>query len=168
MRSIPIGLGVIASLIAIFGAIKALEPEYSTSATAEAKEIVGFHQVTNRICVENHQALERALPEAHSKVQLLAFLSRGTGWGINDLESVTAPPSLADHFDEEIALRRGIQANILELQRAGETGDLESKAKAAVAIVAEEGAATETDHELGLRRCASVLPPKVRKAIEID
>jgi hypothetical protein len=124
---------------------------------------IGFQQLANRI----YHALDPALPESHSKVQLLAFLSRGTGWGINDLEGVTAPPSLTDQFREEIAQRRRIREGPLELQRAGEMGDLRSRAAATVALAAGEEAAFKTDHELGLRRCSPVLPPRVWSAIGV-
>ena len=169
----PTTLGVIASVIAIggvtLGIYKALTASGdSASAASEAKQVVAFHQVANRICEENQQALERAVPEANSRVQLLAFLSRGTGWGINDLESVTAPPSLAAAFTEEISLRRTIEEALLEQQQAGETGDLVSKAEAVGAIGAAEEAGTEVDHELGLRNCSPVLPSKVRRATGVD
>lgn len=169
----PTTLGVIASVIAIggvtLGIYRALTAGGdSAPAASEANQIVAFHQVTNRICEENQQALERAVPEATSRVQLLAFLSRGIGWGINDLESVTAPPSLAAAFTEEISLRRAIEEALLEQQQAGETGDLVSKARAIGAIGAAEETAAEVDHELGLRKCASVLPSRVKGAIGGD
>jgi hypothetical protein len=170
-RALGVGvaaLGTIASVIAIIqfgtGAFKSGD---HTSATAEAKQIVAFHQVSNRICTENQQDLERAVPEAHSRVQLLAFLSRGVGWGVNDLESVTAPPSLAGPFAEEIAMRQKLQADLLELQRTSELGDLESKEQAGAAIAGAEESAREIEHELGLRRCAPMLPNKVRREIGV-
>jgi hypothetical protein len=139
----------------------------SPSGASEAKQIVGFHQVSNRICTENQQALERALPEAHLRVQLLAFLSRGTEWGINDLKGVTAPTSLAEGFAKEISMRRRIEEALLEVQRAGETGDLAAESEAVGAVDSAEEVAAEVDHELGLRRCAPVLPGKVRRAIDV-
>jgi hypothetical protein len=163
----------VASLIAIgglgFTVYKALnDGGGEASAAVEAKQLVAFHQVTDRICAENQQALERALPEARLRVQLLAFISRGTGWGVNDLESVTAPASLAARFPEEASLRTDVQNAVLELQRADETGDRQSKADALAAIGAAESAATEVEHQLGLRRCAPVLPPRVRRTIGVD
>jgi hypothetical protein len=133
----------------------------------EGKQIVAFRQLSNRICTENHEELEQALPEAHSRVQLLAYLSRGTGWGINDLESVTAPISLTEHFTEEIAVRRQIEEALLDIQRAGETGELAVKSAAIGEVVSAEDAAREVNRELGLRRCAPVLPAKVRSAIDL-
>jgi hypothetical protein len=169
----PTALSVIASLIAIGGLAFAIykattgnkDPE---STPFEAKRIVAFRQLSNRICTENRVALEQALPEAHSRIQLLAFLSRGTGWGINDLESVTAPASVAEHFTEEIALRRRIRKSLLDTQRASETGELAAKSDAMARIVSAEEAATKTNRELGLRRCAPVLPVRAKKAVGID
>jgi hypothetical protein len=161
-------LGAVASLIAIiqFGS-SVFKSSDHTSARAEAKQIVAFHQVTNRMCTENQQDLERALSETHRRVELLGFLSRGVGWGINDLESVTAPPSLAGPFAEEIAMRQKLQGDLLELQRSSEIGDLESKEQAGAAIAGGEESARELEHELGLRRCAPMLPTKVRLVIGV-
>lgn len=168
----PTSLSVIASLIAIggagFGLYKALASgDDSAPASSEAKQVISFHQLANRICTENQQALERALPEARSRVQLLAFLSRGTGWGVNDLEGVTAPASLASPFGKEISLRQSIEEALLEVQRAGETGELASQAEAMQAVASAEETAAEVDHELGLRQCAPILPSKVRRAINV-
>jgi hypothetical protein len=168
----PTTLGAVASLIAIgglgFAALKALTTGDSASATVEAKQLIGFRQVADRICVENRQALERALPEARSGVQLLSFLSRGTGWGINDLEGVTAPASLAGPFADEIGVRRRIQEALLEVQHAGETGERTVKAEAVAAVYAAEEAASEVGDELGLEKCSPVLPAKVRRAIDVN
>jgi hypothetical protein len=165
-------VGFVASVITIvgvgFAAFKLPKPDHSVPATAESKQVVSFRQVTNRMCVENQWALKRALLEAQPKVQLLAFLSRGTGWGVNDLESVSAPASLADQLSSEIAIRRRVQGDLLEIQHAGETGDLEAKAQAEAAIAGAETSAVEVEHELGLRRCAPVLPAKVRRAAGVS
>jgi hypothetical protein len=172
LRSIPGAVNFVASVIAIaivaFGLFKLLKPDHSISATAEAKQVVGFHQVTNSICAENQQALERAVPEAHSTVQLIGFLVRGVGWGVNDLEGVTAPASVAGAFAEEIANRKQMQGDLLELQSARETGDLETRAQVATEIAGAEASALEREHELGLRRCAPVLPSNVRRAIDVS
>jgi hypothetical protein len=165
-------LSVIASLIAIggvaFGLYKALTAGGGTaSASSEAKQIVGFHQVTNRMCDENLRALGRAVPEAHSEVQLLAFLSRGVGWGVNDLESVTAPVSVTETFAEEIHLRSEVEDALLEEQRAGETGDRSRKSEAVGLITTVEESAVRLDHEMGLRQCGAILPREVRRAIGV-
>jgi hypothetical protein len=169
---IPNSLGVAASLITLGGAAVAIYAAVSSggsdaSPTTEAKQIVSFHQLANRICVENGQDLEQALPEAHSRVQLLGYLSRGTGWGINDLEGVTPPAKFASAFTEELALRSRIKQTLLEVQRAGETGELSAKAEAVGSIDSLEEQATDLNHELGLRRCAPVLPRKVKEAIDV-
>lgn len=169
---VPTALSVTASLIAIsglgFAALKTLTANGSgASTTTEAKQIVSFRQLANSICAENQGALEKALPESHSGVQLLAFLSRGTGWGINDLEGVTAPASLATPFSEEIGVRRHIGQTLLELQRARETGDLIAKSEAVGALASSEESAATLDRELGLRRCAPVLPLNVKEAIDV-
>jgi hypothetical protein len=142
-------------------------PTTLDAAVIEAKEIVSFHQLGNRICVENHEALEQALPEAHSRIQLLDFLSRGTGWGINDLEGTTPPTSLAGRYTEEIAVRKQVQGALLEIQRAGETGDLVTRSEAVATLDSAEDEASELGHELGLRRCSRVLPSKTRRAIDV-
>jgi hypothetical protein len=169
----PTGLGVIASLIAIVGAGIGLFEALGTSdghasSATEAKQIVSFHQLANRICIENQRDLEQALPEARSEVQLLAFLSRGTGWGINDLEGVTAATALAAAFAEELAIRGRLKQALLEVQRAGETGELPGKAEAIELIASLEERATELDRELRLRRCAPVLPHDVKEEIGVD
>lgn len=170
--STPTALSVIASLIAIGGLTfavygAAVGDDDPDSTPFEAKQVVAFRQLSNRICTENREALEQAVPEAHSRIQLLAFLARGTGWGVNDLESVTAPASVADHFTEEIVLRRRIKEGLLDMQRAGETGDLVAKSEAMAMIVSAEELASETNRELGLRRCAPVLPPRAKEAIDV-
>jgi hypothetical protein len=169
---LPTTLGVIASLIAIGGLGLAAREALTggsgrASAGVEAKQIVGFRQVTDRICAENQAALVRALSEAHSGVQLLSFLSRGTGWGINDLEGVTAPESLVPPFLDEIDARRRVQEALLNVQRAGEIGDRAARAEAVSEVDVEERAIRETGRELGLRRCAPVLPSHVRRAIDV-
>jgi hypothetical protein len=172
ISSTPTTLGVVASLITIlalgFGIYRTQTgSKDSVSASSEAKQMVAFHQWTNRICTENQMALSRAVPEAHSRVQLLAFLARGTGWGINDLESVVPPESLKDRFPDEISVRQQIQEALLDIQRAGETGDLAAKSEAAAAVGSAEEAAAQVDREMGLRRCAPVLPTEVKGAISL-
>jgi hypothetical protein len=102
-----------------------------------------------------------------SRDQRLAFLGRGTAWGINDLKSVTAPASLAERFIEEISLRRRIEDALLDVQRTSETGEHAAGSEAIAVVDSVEESALELNHELGLQRCALVLPARARKAIEV-
>jgi hypothetical protein len=166
----PTTLGVVASLIAIgglgFAVWKALSADgRKTSATVEAKQIGSFHQLVNQICTENRQALKRAVPEARSGMQLLTFLSRATRRGVNDLEGVTAPASLAAHFAAELDVRRQIQEALLKVQSAEETGDGWELIDADRAIGSAEKASFEIDRELGVEECAPVLPSSSKGAV---
>jgi anti-sigma-K factor RskA len=64
----------------------------------EGKRVVAFRQVTNRICTEHRGNLSRALAEARSRVERLGFVARALGWDLNDLESITPPPTKFDAF----------------------------------------------------------------------
>lgn len=173
VTGVPGILGVVASLITIgvvgLGIYQAqTKSESSLSPSAEAKQVISFHQVTIRICAENQGDLERARLQAHSDIQLLAFLFRGTGWGINDLEGVTPPATLAESFTEEISVRDRIRKALLEVQSAREMGNAAAQARALVVIDSAERAAVEAAHALGLRGCAPVLPETARRAARLN
>ncbi len=125
----------------------------------EGKRVVAFRQVANRICTENQGNLRRALVEAGSRVERLGFIARSIGWDINDLESITAPPTRFDAFIGEVAVRKRVQPEVLSLQRAIELGDRSTKASAITNLEALEAESRELSREAGLVRCMRILPP---------
>lgn len=168
-RGVPPVLGIVASVIAIgglaVGVVKALQSDSGQPVLPEGRQIIAFHQVANRICTENTRALRRAFPAARSRIELLAYLSRATGWGIGDLSGVTPPPRMEAGFAEEVENRRRIERDMLDLQQAVETGDETGKARIGVELVAAEARARDLNHSLGLTRCAPVLPSQAKAAI---
>jgi hypothetical protein len=162
-RSTPSVLGTIASVIAIAGvgiaAYGALQPSQSQATLPERRQIVAFHQVANRICSENTQAMNRAFPAAHSHSVLLAYLARATKWGIEDLSGVIPPSSAATDYVGEIEDRRHIADELLELQRAAENGDKARRARVQAKLVIGEARAIELNRSMKLVRCAPILPP---------
>ncbi len=125
----------------------------------DGKRIVAFRQITNRICTENQGNMDRAFAEGRSQVERLGFMARGIGWNLNDLESITPPPSRFDAFLSEIAVRRRVRPTILELQRAIELGDSAHRAEAIAALESLEAESRELSREAGLIRCMRILPP---------
>jgi hypothetical protein len=168
-RGVPPVLGIVASVIAIgglaVGAVKALQSDPGRPVLPEGRQIIAFHQVASRICTENTRALRRAFPAARSRIELLAYLSRATGWGIDDLSGVTPPPRMEAGFAEEIENRRSIERDMLDLQKTIETGDQTGKARIGVELAADEVLARDLSHSLGLPRCAPVLPSQARASI---
>ena len=162
LNKTPVTLGVIASLIAIGGAtvavVHAVTPGNSQSQLSDKRQLVAFRQVANHICTENRQALHRALLEARSNIELLAYLARGTNWGVGDLSGVTPPASVAGTYPAEVAVRRHIANALLNLQHAVETGDQTARTAAEIELAEGEAEAGELSRSLGLPRCKRVLP----------
>lgn len=125
----------------------------------EGKRVVAFRQVANRICTEHQANMHRALAEGRTRVERLGFIGRGIGWDVNDLESVTPPPTRFDPFLAEIAIRRQIRPEVLALQRAIELGSRGRQAQALASIEQLEAESRERSREAGLSRCATILPP---------
>jgi hypothetical protein len=125
----------------------------------EGKRVVAFRQVTNRICTENRGNMHRALAEGRSRVERLGFVARGIDWDLNDLESVTPPPTRFDAFLAEIAVRRQVRPAVLGLQRGVELGSSRMQARAIAAIEALESDSRELSREAGIVRCMRILPP---------
>lgn len=125
----------------------------------EGKRIVAFRQITNRICTESRGNMQRALAEGQSQVERLGFVVRGIGWGLNDLESITPPPSRFDAFLSELVVRRRVRPTVLKLQRAIELGDRSRSAEAIAALETLEAESRELSREAGLNRCMRILPP---------
>jgi hypothetical protein len=125
----------------------------------EGKRVVAFRQVTNRICTEHRGNLRRALAEARSRVERLGFVARALGWDLNDLESITPPPTKFDAFLAEVATRRRSRTEVLALQQAIELGDQSAQANAIAALEALESESRELSRESGVIRCTEVLPP---------
>lgn len=124
----------------------------------EGKRIVAFRQVANRICTENQGNMNRALAEGRSRIERLGFVARGIGWDLNDLESITPPPSRFVPFLSEVEVRRRIRRAVLALQRAIELGDRSREADALAALEALEAESRELSLEAGLVRCMRILP----------
>ncbi|HVO55942.1 MAG TPA: hypothetical protein VMT37_16150 [Solirubrobacterales bacterium] len=125
----------------------------------EGKRVVAFRQVANRICTEHQGNMHRAIAEGRTRVERLGFIARGIGWDLNDLESVTPPPTRFDPFLAEIAIRRQIRLEVLALQRAIELGSRSKHAKALANIEQLEAESRERSREAGLSHCATILPP---------
>lgn len=125
----------------------------------EGKRVVAFRQVANRICTENQDNLHRALAEGRSRVERLGFVARAVGWDVNDLESITPPPTRFDAFLAEIAVRKQVRPQILALQRSIELGDQSQEASAIAALEALEAESRELSRESGTVRCVRILPP---------
>jgi hypothetical protein len=147
--------GTIALVIAVWHHFAPTEP---TTYPGEGKRVVAFRQVANRICTENRTNMIRALKEARSRVERLAYVARALGWDLNDLESITAPPTRFDGFLAELATRSQERAEILVLQQAIELGD-EDQTSGAVASIRElETESRELSREVGIVRCAKAAP----------
>lgn len=159
LESILVIVGTIALVVAGWNHFESKEP---ATFPGEGKRVVAFRQVTNRICTENRQNMQVALTEARSRIERLAYVARALGWDINDLESITAPPTRFDGFLEELSTRREIQSEVLALQRSVELGDGDDEGLAVVNIESLEEQSRELSREIGVVRCMSAVP-KVRE-----
>ena len=145
--------------ILAIGLVNHFTSEGQAELPGEGKRIVAFRQVANRICTENRRNLSRALAEPASRVERLGFVARAIGWDVNDLESITAPPTRFDAFVAEVAVRKSVRPEVLALQRAIELGDQARKAAAIANLGAMESKSRELSRESGLVRCMRILPP---------
>jgi hypothetical protein len=130
----------------------------------EGKRVVAFRQIANRICTENQDNLRRALAQGRSRVERLGFVARAVGWDVNDLESITPPPTRFDAFLAEITARKQARPEILALQRSVELEDQSQGASAIAALEALEAESRELSRESGTVRCVRILPP-IRRLI---
>jgi hypothetical protein len=130
-----------------------------TEFPGEGKLVIAFHQVVNRICTENRHNLDRALVQGRSRVVRLGFAARAVGWDVNDLESITPPPTRFDAFLAEIAVRRQARSEVLALQRSIELGNRGGTANAIAALETLESRSRELSREGGILRCKRILPP---------
>jgi hypothetical protein len=147
--------GIVALVIAIW---HHLESNDTAVFPGEGKRVVAFRQVTNRICTENRSNMGRALTDANSRIERLAFVARTLSWDLNDLESITAPPTRFDGFLAELATRRKLRDGVLSLQKSIELGDHGEEAAAIATIEDLEAESRELSRESGIVRCMTVLP----------
>jgi hypothetical protein len=124
----------------------------------EGKRVVAFRQVANRICTENRENMHRALVEGRSRVERLGFIARGVGWDLNDLESITPPPSRFGAFLSDVEVRRQVRQAVLALQRAIELADRGKEASILAALEGLEAESREFSLEAGVVRCTWILP----------
>jgi hypothetical protein len=87
------------------------------------------------------------------------IIARAVGWDVNDLESVTPPPSRSGDFLEEVSVRRRARTQILALQQAIELHRLDQKARAIAALESLERESIEFSRSAGIPRCMQILPP---------
>ena len=125
----------------------------------EGKRVVAFRQVTNRICTEHRDNLRRAMAEGRTRVERIGYVARAIGWDLNDLESITPPPTKFDAFLAELAARRGARAEILALQQSIELGDQGGEESAIGALEILEDESRELSGESGVIRCTEIVPP---------
>jgi hypothetical protein len=124
----------------------------------EGKRVVAFRQVANRICTENRDNMHRALKGGRSRAERLGYVARALGWDINDLEGITAPPTKFEGFLAELATRRQLRAEVLDLQKSIELGD-RGQVSGAIANIEElEAESRELSREVGLVRCIKAAP----------
>ena len=135
---------------------------FDSSGTAErpgeGKRIVAFRQVASRICTEHRGNVHRALAEAPNQIERLSHLSRVIGWNVNDLESVTPPPTMAKDFLAEVSVRQRTRPEVLTLQRAIELHRLGEEAEAIDRLEALEVQSRELSRSAGIFRCIRILP----------
>jgi hypothetical protein len=124
----------------------------------EGKRVVAFRQVTNRICTENRENMHRALKDARSRVERLGYVARALGWDLNDLESITVPPTKFEGFLAELATRRQLRAEVLVLQEKIELGDRDQVSGAIANIEELETESRELSREVGIVRCIRAAP----------
>jgi len=147
--------GIVALVIAI---LHHVDSKDAVVFPGEGKRVVAFRQVTNRICTENRSNMHRALAEASSRIERLAYVARALGWNLGDLESITAPPTRFDGFLAELATRKRLRTQVLSLQKAIELGDHSDEADAIANIRDLEAESRELSRESGIVRCMTVLP----------
>jgi hypothetical protein len=153
------GAAAIATVTAVgIGLVNHFTTHPSQQFPGEGKRVVAFRQLANRICTENLGNMHRALTEGQSRVDRLGFVARGIGWDLNDLESITPPPSRFGAFLSEIAVRRRVRPEVFALQRAVELGDRGGEASAITALEASEAESRELARQAGLVRCMRILP----------
>jgi len=144
--------------IVTIGLVNHFFPAGETTFPGEGKRVVAFRQVANRICTEHRRNLHRALVEAPNRVVRLGYVARAIGWDLNDLESITPPPTKFDAFLAELATRRQTRSEVLALQRAIELGDQGGEASAIAALERLDDESRELSRESGVIRCTRVLP----------
>jgi hypothetical protein len=150
----------IATVAAVaIGLINHLTSDPAKTLPGEGKRVVAFRQVANRICTENQGNLHRALSEATSRVERLGFVAQAIGWDVNDLESITAPPTRFDAFIAEVATRKQVRLEVLVLQRGIELSGRGIEARAIAQLETLEAKSRELSREAGLNRCMRILPP---------
>jgi hypothetical protein len=98
------------------------------------------------------------LDEAPNRVERLDDVSRAMGWDVNDLESITPPPSRAPAFLEEVSVRRRAGTEVLALQRAVESHDVSAEAREVADLTALESQSRELSRSAGIARCVKMLP----------
>jgi hypothetical protein len=162
-RGTLVSLEALAALITVGAVVVALVNHFNSEPTSalpgEGKRIVAFRQVANRLCTEHRGNVNRALAEADSRIERLSFLARAVGWDVNDLESITPPPSRSDDFLEEVGVRRRAATQVLALQQAIELHRLDRKAHAIASLEALERESIEFSRAAGIVRCMHILPP---------
>jgi hypothetical protein len=102
--------------------------------------------------------MHRALTGTRSRVERLDYVARALGWDLNDLESITAPPTKFEGFLAELATRRQLRAEVLDLQKSIELGD-RGQVSGAIANIEElEAESRELSREVGVVRCMKAAP----------
>lgn len=165
-RRTLVSLEALAALITVGAVVVALVNHFSsdslTGLPGEGKRIVAFRQVANRICTEHRGNVNRAFSEADNRIERLSFLARAVGWDVNDLESITPPPTRSDDFLKEVEVRRRAGTQVLALQQAMELHRLGRKADAIASLEALERESIEFSRAAGIARCMQILPPASR------
>jgi hypothetical protein len=155
LESILVLAGIVALVLTIW---HHFELRSTATFPGEGKRVVAFRQVSNRICTENRANMHRALAEGRSRIERLGYVARALGWDLNDLESITAPPTRFHGFLDVLATRRQLRAEVLVLQNSIELGDHSGESTAAGNIDDLEAESRELSRETGIVRCARVLP----------
>ncbi|MBA3867093.1 MAG: hypothetical protein H0X42_12240 [Solirubrobacterales bacterium] len=156
-------IGALASLAALtFGVVNHFESGGIEPIPGEGKRIVAFRQVTNRICTEHRQNLQRALAEARNRLERLTFISRAMEWDVNDLESITPPPSRTGPFLAEVSVRRRAGPEVFDLMRAIELHHPTAQANAIAKLEGLEAESRELSQAAGIVRCIRILPATVQ------
>jgi hypothetical protein len=102
--------------------------------------------------------MHRALREARSRIERLAYIARALGWDLNDLESITAPPTKFEGFMAELVARRHLRAKVLVLRKSIMLGDRGEASGAMAAIEKLEAESRELSREVGIVRCIKAAP----------
>jgi hypothetical protein len=102
--------------------------------------------------------MRRALRDARSHEERPANVARALDWDLNDLESITAPPTKFDGFLAELATRRQLCAEVLVLQKSIELGDRVQVSGAIANIEELEAESRELSREVGIVRCIKAAP----------